>query len=501
MKLETRIYLQLSAAIIPLIFVFLYQFNDKSELPDQIQNTMELFDLKFQAASSYKLFLDGVVDAVDRGDVGKKGLTALGDTIARIEKVAEQPGQAEKEQGVLVLLRKVDAELKKNNSMESLVVLKADINQADQQLQVNVNIIKSELSVLTETDREQRRQRGRIVIAFALITLFLVVFVFRKVVRGIIAAISNAVSLANSVASGDLTCFFAVTREDEIGQLQHSLHDMNDALVDIVTEVHKGTDTIAEASDQISESNDELASRTDHQQQSLSEVGVSIERLKESVLKNFDNANHASQLAGVSSDVALKGGAIVTEVIDKMGLINDSSKKIVDIISVIDGIAFQTNILALNAAVEAARAGEHGRGFAVVANEVRGLAQRSSKAAKEIATLIGDSTEKVNDGNKLVQQAGINMQDIVISIKRVTDMVHEITQASQLQTTEIAHIDESIQLIGSGTVENAQQVMSVAFAALTLKGQVDALAQVVGIFKLSTDNDGAMLKEQSSVSG
>ncbi|KQQ96512.1 methyl-accepting chemotaxis protein [Massilia sp. Leaf139] len=309
--------------------------------------------------------------------------------------------------------------------------------------------------------------------------------------RGIVRPIREAVALAETVASGDLTRRIDATAKDETGALLRALRHMNDSLVKIVTEVRGGTDTIAGASGEIAAGNMDLSSRTEQQAASLEETAASMEQLTGTVRQNSDNARQANQLAITASNVAVEGGAVVGQVITTMGSINESSRKIVDIIGVIDGIAFQTNILALNAAVEAARAGEQGRGFAVVASEVRTLAQRSAAAAKEIKALIGDSVEKVDLGAKLVDQAGATMEQVVESIRRVTDIMAEITHATAEQTGGIEQVNRSIGLMDEATQQNAALVEESAAAAGAMQEQAAKLAQVVGVFKLDAQAVGA----------
>ncbi|HJV87661.1 MAG TPA: methyl-accepting chemotaxis protein [Noviherbaspirillum sp.] len=304
------------------------------------------------------------------------------------------------------------------------------------------------------------------------------------VTRGVTRPIHAAVQAAQTVAAGDLTGRIDVTTKDETGRLLKSLKDMNTSLVNIVTEVRRGTDAIATASGQIASGNLDLSSRTEQQASSLEETASSMEELTGTVKQNADNARQANMLAESASEIALKGGSVVSQVVETMGAINDSAKKIVDIIGVIDGIAFQTNILALNAAVEAARAGEQGRGFAVVASEVRNLAQRSAAAAKEIKALISDSVEKVDTGAKLVDQAGATMTEIVDSVKRVSDIISEITAASQEQTSGIEQINQAIAQMDQVTQQNAALVEEAAAASESLQNQADHLTEAVGVFKL-----------------
>lgn len=304
------------------------------------------------------------------------------------------------------------------------------------------------------------------------------------IARSITRPLNEAVKVAQTVAAGDLTSNIEVTSTDETGQLLQALKEMNNALQDIVGQVRSGADTIATASSQIAVGNMDLSTRTEQQASSLEETASSMEEITSTVQQNADNARQANSLAKTASEVASKGGSVVSEVVGTMSSISESAKKIVDIISVIDGIAFQTNILALNAAVEAARAGEQGRGFAVVASEVRNLAQRSASAAKEIKTLIGDSVEKVEAGSKLVDLAGTTMTEVVDSVRRVTDVISEISAAGQEQSTGIEQINIAITEMDNLTQQNAALVEEAAAAAGSLQDQAKNLAQLVSVFKI-----------------
>jgi methyl-accepting chemotaxis protein len=301
---------------------------------------------------------------------------------------------------------------------------------------------------------------------------------------GITGPLRSAVAAARRVADGDLSGTIDVNSTDELGQLQQALKDMNANLLDIVGQVRTGTDAITTASSEIATGNLDLSSRTEQQASSLEETASSMEELTSTVKQNAENARQANHLSIAASEIAGKGGAVVSQVVDTMGSINESSKKIVDIIGVIDGIAFQTNILALNAAVEAARAGEQGRGFAVVASEVRNLAQRSAAAAKEIKLLIDDSVGKADAGSKLVGEAGSTMDEIVGSIKRVTDIMAEIMAASHEQGVGIEQINQAIVQMDQVTQQNASLVEEAAAAAESMQDQARALVQVVSLFKL-----------------
>lgn len=319
------------------------------------------------------------------------------------------------------------------------------------------------------------------VLSMAVLIAILIVFC-TLISRSISRPIKRAIEIAKTIAEGDLRSQIEVVGNDEVIELLLALKEMNSSLQHIVAEIRTSADTIATGSSQISSGNLDLSSRTEQQASSLEETASSMEELTSTVKQNSDNAHQANQLALSSSEIAIKGGVVVSQVIDTMSSIDTSSKKIVDIIGVIDGIAFQTNILALNAAVEAARAGEQGRGFAVVATEVRNLAQRSAAAAKEIKALINDSVEKVDIGTKLVGQAGSTMQDIVNSIKSVTDIMGEITAASQEQTSGIEQINQAITQMDEVTQQNAALVEEAAAAAGSLEDQAKNLVQVVSVF-------------------
>ena len=294
----------------------------------------------------------------------------------------------------------------------------------------------------------------------------------------------QAVSAARRVASGDLTGTIVVTSKDEAGELLQALADMNGNLLRIVTQVRSGTETIATASSEIAAGNLDLSSRTEQQASSLEETASAMEELTSTVKQNADNARQANQLAITAADVAVKGGSVVSQVVETMSSINEASRKVVDIISVIDGIAFQTNILALNAAVEAARAGEQGRGFAVVATEVRSLAQRSAAAAREIKDLIGDSVSKVGIGTGLVGQAGKTMEEVVASIRRVTDIVAEISAASNEQSAGIEQVNQAIAQMDQVTQQNAALVEQAAAASESMHEQSQQLIRAVSEFRL-----------------
>lgn len=300
--------------------------------------------------------------------------------------------------------------------------------------------------------------------------------------RSIVRPLRQAVEISRKVANGDLTTEIQIKRTDEVGQLLMSLQGMNTNLRNIVNNVRTGTVTIATASREIAAGNMDLSSRTESQASALEETASAMEELISTVRSNADNAREASELASSASSIAIEGGNAVDDMVQTMGEINASSKKIVDIISVIDGIAFQTNILALNAAVEAARAGEQGRGFAVVASEVRSLAQRSAAAAKEIKVLIDDSVKRVSNGSMQVERAGATMANVVTSVKRVTSIVHEISEASQKQAEGIEQVNDTVTQLDHVTQQNAALVEEAASAADAMQQQAANLAKLVSVF-------------------
>jgi methyl-accepting chemotaxis protein-1 (serine sensor receptor) len=304
-------------------------------------------------------------------------------------------------------------------------------------------------------------------------------------VRSVSRALDHAVQVAGAITEGDLSRTIEVDGRDEVAALLQALSAMQANLARVVSGVRANSEIVASASAQISQGNNDLSSRTEEQASALEQTASSMEQLSSTVKQNADNARQANTLAIGASTVAVSAGDVVGRVVDTMKGINDSSKKIVDIISVIDSIAFQTNILALNAAVEAARAGEQGRGFAVVAAEVRNLAQRSAEAAKEIKTLISDSVERVEQGSALVDRAGVTMQEVLASIRRVTDIMGEISAASTEQSSGVSQVEQAVTQMDQATQQNAALVEESAAAAESLKAQAQKLVDSVAVFKLA----------------
>jgi methyl-accepting chemotaxis protein len=347
-----------------------------------------------------------------------------------------------------------------------------------------LNVQRAQLDAMAAEIQRIERNSQQYFIALGALAVALGALLAWRLTVGITRPLRAAVAVSRRVADGDLSADIVVHATDELGQLMRSLRDMNQSLGSVVGRVRAGTDSIATASTQIAQGNQDLSSRTEQQASALQQTAASMEQLTSTVKQNANNASQANQLAVSASAVAMQGNRVVGEVVGTMGAITASSKKIVDIIGVIDGIAFQTNILALNAAVEAARAGDQGRGFAVVASEVRSLAQRSAAAAKEIKVLIDDSVDKVEEGSQQVALAGSTMQEIVGSVQRVTDIMGEISAASQEQTAGIEQINRAIAQMDQVTQQNAALVEESAAAAQSMQGQSGELSKMVSVFQL-----------------
>ena len=337
--------------------------------------------------------------------------------------------------------------------------------------------------LVAETEQHHAQRIALLEIGCALIVALSAAAAF-AITRTIVAPLNQAVALIDDVAQGHLDMDVSIDRRDEFGRLLQAIAAMQGGLRELVASVRQGADNLSLASAEIAQGNHHLSSRTEHQASALQQTASSMEQLGVTVRQNADNASQANQLAESASAVARQGGQAVELAVDTMRGISESSKRIADITSVIDGIAFQTNILALNAAVEAARAGEQGRGFAVVAAEVRALAQRSGEAAKEIKALISDSVSRVEAGAAQVGQAGSTMQDVVASIARVTDIVREISTASAEQSEGVGQVGGAVNSMDQATQQNAALVEEMAAAASSLKSQAVDLVRAVGMFKL-----------------
>lgn len=358
-------------------------------------------------------------------------------------------------------------------------------NQIVADMDVLLKSVERDVENASGTAQSLFGQSTTLIISFGALALFVSIAIGIAITRSITAPLHAAVTVAETVAAGDLTSDIQVRSSDETGQLQKALQKMNANLLDIINEVRSGTDAIATASAQFAAGNQDLSRRTEEQAIALQKTASSMGQLTATVRQNADSAHQANQLASTASSTAVEGGRVVSQVVDTMAAITQASKKIADIINIIDGIAFQTNILALNAAVEAARAGEQGRGFAVVATEVRNLAHRSASAAREIKDLIDDSVGKVAFGSTLVADAGRTMDKVVESVTDVTTVMAEILSATQDQRNGIEQINEAIAQMDQTTQQNAALVEQAAATAKSLQGQASKLASEVAFFKLA----------------
>ncbi|WP_052162344.1 methyl-accepting chemotaxis protein [Aquabacterium sp. NJ1] len=374
------------------------------------------------------------------------------------------------------------AEAQQFYRQQSRVAFRALLAASDDLLALNSKGASAATTQAHATYVQARAWVVAMVLGVVALASFLAVWITRMVTRPMVAA----AEVARRIADGDLSARLSTGGRDEVGLLLQALSDMRDNLVQMVGGVRQGAESVATASAQIAQGNQDLSQRTEEQASALQQTAASMEQLGSTVNQNADSARQASQLANGASTVAVQGGEVVSQVVETMKDINESSRKISDIITVIDGIAFQTNILALNAAVEAARAGEQGRGFAVVAGEVRNLAQRSAEAAKEIKSLINASVERVERGSALVDQAGATMQEVVTAIRRVNDIVGEISSASTEQSSGVSQVSEAVSQMDQTTQQNAALVEESAAAAESLKLQAQQLVQAVSVFRLAS---------------
>jgi methyl-accepting chemotaxis protein len=404
----------------------------------------------------------------------------------------------EQKQAISPIIAKIKENAAGGNYFDAASLLKTDFQPRHDKWMASLVTLaehqQKEMKLTSAASQENYRQTRMGMLAVGILTIAIGAFIALFITRTITVPLKHAGHIADTIANGDLTETIESKTRDEAGQLVSSLKIMQDNLVNTVNHIKQGTETISVASREIASGNADLSARTESQASSLEETASSMEELTSTVKQNAENARQANQLVVSASDYALKGGQVVGQVVDTMGSIKDSSRKIVDIIGVIDGIAFQTNILALNAAVEAARAGEQGRGFAVVASEVRNLAQRSAGAAKEIKSLISDSVEKVDAGSKLVDEAGKTMDDIVTSVKHVADIMSEITAASQEQSSGIEEVNRAIAQMDEMTQQNAALVEQAAASAESMQEQSVRLAQAVAVFKLG-ENDASLVQQ------
>jgi methyl-accepting chemotaxis protein len=510
MKVGTRLGIGFGIVVMLLIGMTLFGINRMSSLNDgtsllvndrypKVVLANEILDgINFNALAMRNLLITEDPEKIKAAlSEIKSNVTRVGEKIAQLDKtISTEKGkqvfnEVKEARSKYVVTQneylKLIGEGKKQEAGEYLLSSVVQAQTAYFSQVQNLIALIGTIMVKSGEDAEKNYQNSRNMLSgIAIIAILLACGFAYWTTRSITRPLNQAVQIARTIADGDLTSKIQVESSDETGQLLQALKDMNNSLVRIVAQVRTGTDTIASASTQIAAGNLDLSSRTEEQASSLEETAASMEELTSTVKQNADNARQANQLAAEASDVAMKGGDVVSEVVSTMSSINNSSKKIVDIISVIDGIAFQTNILALNAAVEAARAGEQGRGFAVVASEVRNLAQRSAAAAKEITVLIGDSVDQVSAGTLLVNKAGTTMSEVVNSVRRVTDIMAEITAASHEQSTGIEQVNQAIAQMDEVTQQNAALVEEAAAAAASLEDQASNLSELVDVFRIDS---------------
>lgn len=539
MKLRTKLSCLFFTAVVA---VGLVSFAGIDGLGDTTQSIEEIGDVRLPSVTGLELMTEGLTAlkltnmtaSLSENDYHAQAkfaavLAQRKNVFARIEKgwqlyepLPQTPDEAvlwkrfldewKQWKAVDAEMENVISSLSRNQSEQEQKMLFADyFRRLDTDLSTLV-AAESTLAKITELNIAVARQAGDLgkaqarsarfemftVIGVAFAALAGLVFV---VSRSILAQLGGepalAVSIAKRIASGDLSQPIHTGRDDTTS-LMHSIKTMQESLIHIVGRVRSSTDTIATASSQVAAGSQDLSSRTEQQAGSLEETASSMEELTSTVKQNAENAHEANQLAVRTTENAVAGATVVSQVVETMSEINNSATKIVDIISVIDGIAFQTNILALNAAVEAARAGEQGRGFAVVAAEVRGLAQRSASAAKEIKLLITDSVDKVSSGNKLADQAGMTMHEIVNGIQRVTGIMTEIAAASNEQSSGLNQINMAVVQMDNVTQQNAALVEEAAAAAQSLQDQAAYLSQLVSVFKLDAAEAGAFAQSAAT---
>ncbi len=516
-KVSTRLSVGFLLVLALLTISLILSLNRMSSMQDKIEEVVNVNNAQLAQMSELRVALyDRMVAArnvvmlsdpaemkpeIERMRLDEK---ISDEAISKLKKLYDQrPQTSEEEKAALARISKFEADIapvaerammlgQQNRVQEATRVLLDEVRPVQRKIMAEIDRlvgIQNKLSEKAARDALSSYETARwVLIVLGAVALMLGTIAALVITRSITKQLGGeptaAAEVATRIAAGDLEVVIHVDGSDQ-SSLMFAMKGMRDRLAEIVRNVRTGTDTIATASSQIAAGNLDLSSRTEQQASSLEETASSMEELTSTVRQNAENAGHANQLAINASDVATRGGDVVSEVVQTMEQINESARKIVDIISVIDGIAFQTNILALNAAVEAARAGEQGRGFAVVASEVRSLAQRSAAAAKEIKVLIGDSVGKVENGSKLVAEAGTTMTEVVSSVRRVTEIMAEITAASKEQSNGIEQVNQAITQMDQVTQQNAALVEEAAAAADSLQEQAAALSDIVSVFRIA----------------
>lgn len=478
-----KIALQFALVMLPLAVLLFVQAWMDLRRSVQLAEAFPLHLRANAASKSYKQFVDGVTDAVDSGKLPSQALEALHKAGDRLHEIADSPngrGAAELNTELAQLAGKLDI----SATLESLLPRRAAINSIRDGLQRLDEQYESQTrAVITEAQSSARRQILAMCMAGGL-ALALAGYFVRTTIARLTQPLKDGIRIAQAIAVGDLSAAHRVKGQDETSQLLNALSSMTESLREIVGKVRHSSDGIHAASTDVATGNHDLAERTEKAASSLQRTASSVDQITTTVRHSAGNANRANQLATAASDVARKGGDAIGQVVATMGEIESSSRKISDIIGVIDSIAFQTNILALNAAVEAARAGVQGRGFAVVADEVRALAHRSADAAREIRALIHASVNKVKSGSSLVVNAGETMKEIVLQVERVSDLIAEINAAAASQAGEIEQLHGAIDELDRMTQQNAALVEQSSAASESMKALAVSLAQAVSLFHL-----------------
>jgi len=510
LKIATSLYLGFACLVVTILFVALfglYQVKASNQAMKSMYDdrVVALKQLKSASDMLTSNVIDAMVKAANHIEEPKSSLKSLDAARATFKEqwtaytetylVEEEKQAVLKINGLLLTANPVLDQLRNGLAAGDESVLSALIkpvyavtDPVGNALDKLVDIQLRESAVLYQAANTQFTATTSMFAAVMLVSLLGGVGMAWKLTDSVVSPLKQAVVLAGKVAAGDLTQQIDGSGSNEMARLLCALRDMQASLVQVVSSVRQGSEGVSTASAEIAQGNHDLSARTESQASALEETAASMEELSATVKQNADSALQANQLAARASAVAIEGGQVVAQVVDTMKGINESSRKIADIIGVIDGIAFQTNILALNAAVEAARAGDQGRGFAVVASEVRSLAGRSAEAAREIKSLIGVSVERVEHGSTLVDNAGATMTNVVNSIQRVTDIMSEISAASGEQAAGVAQVGEAVNQMDQVTQQNAALVEQMAAAASSLKSQAQDLVQVVAAFKLEASH-------------
>lgn len=480
--LNRRIVLQFLIVLAPGVVLNTYQVIVERANSRLIERTAHLRSIADEARAHYAVYLDGVVDAVDAGHMSAKAIDALGTALADERRLgAADPGHPVR--SVTEPMTSMLEALQRDPSLKVMAPFQQTVPGVGKQIAADLTAYDD---VARAAIAQATAPREQLLVPIAMVlSLALAGFFIWRALRDLTRPLQQAIESANQIAAGNMDVATSLDSKRDLGHLLASMRTMAQRVTEMIAKIRVASDTIENVATELAQSNQDLSHRTEEQAASLERTAGSIGQLAQTVRQNALNARQASNLAANASQTAQAGGETVGRVVETMGSIADSSRKIHEIIGVIDGIAFQTNILALNAAVEAARAGEHGRGFSVVAAEVRTLAQRSAQAASEIRKLIADSVGRVQGGATLAQQAGEQMREIVAAAKRVTDIVGEITIASDRQAEEIEKVDQSVAAIDQSTRQNAALVEQAAAAASSLEAQTRGLVEAVGAFRVA----------------